>query len=344
MQLSTEPRFLITRLSAIGDCIHTVPMVHSIRAKFPNAFIAWATQGGAASLLNGLDGLDELIVVDRNWLKSWKSILSMRKKLRAYSFDVCLDPQSLTKSSCLGWLSGAKLRIGFDSPQGRELSLWLNNHKVKPARDHVIERYLELLNPLKIPARSETRLPTNIIADENMKSFLSNAIGMRSFAVINPGAGWPSKVWSPERYAQVANALADQFNLPSVVVWAGEEEKQMATEIVAGTKENYAYLACDTSLTELRILVDRASLFVGSDTGPLHLAAAVGTPCVAIFGPTDPARCGPYGERHISLHRPMPDNQQLRSNDNRAMLQIQADEVIAACRRILTENPRAASA
>lgn len=335
MNLSEQPKFLITRLSAIGDCIHTVPMVHSIRARYPKAFIAWATQGGAASLLKGLRGLDELIVVDRNWLKSLKSILSLRKRLRAYRFDVCIDPQSLTKSSALGWLSGAKTRIGFARPQGRELSLWLNPRSVVPQKEHVIERYLELLNPLNVPPKIEFHLPTDDVATDKVRSYLASQLGQRSFAVINPGAGWPSKVWSSERFAQVANALSQRLGLPSVVVWAGDEEKRMAEEIVAGTN-HCAHLACSTTLPELRILVEQASLFVGSDTGPLHLAAAVDTPCVAIFGPTNPARCGPYGREHISLHRPLADNQQLRSDDNRAMLQIEAEAVISACCEILS--------
>ena len=118
LKFNNDPRILITRLSAIGDCIHTVPLIAALRNKFPNALIGWATQPGPASLIQGLGGLDELIVVKRNWLKSWRTIRYTRAHLRQFRFDVAIDPQSLTKSSLLGWLSGAKRRIGFTKRTG----------------------------------------------------------------------------------------------------------------------------------------------------------------------------------------------------------------------------------
>ena len=150
ISLPSSPRFLITRLSAVGDCIHTVPIVHAIRDRFPNCFIAWATQNGPATLLDGLEGLDEIVRVPRDWMKSPGNWWSFRRKLRAMRFDVAIDPQSLTKSGLLGWLSGARDRIGFAKPQGRELSLLTNRCLVEPQKEHVVDRYLELLRPLGI--------------------------------------------------------------------------------------------------------------------------------------------------------------------------------------------------
>ena len=139
MQIPTQPRILITRLSAIGDCIHTVPLVTAIRKHYPRAHIAWATQGGPASLIQGIPGLDHVYQIERSWLRNLRSISHVRKLLRAGKFDVAIDPQSLTKSSLLGWLSGAKYRIGFTKGQAREASPWLNNHRVAPNTRHVVE-------------------------------------------------------------------------------------------------------------------------------------------------------------------------------------------------------------
>ena len=155
----------------------------------------------------------------------------------------------------------------------------------------------------------------------------------RDFAVINPGAGWDSKVWPWERYAEVACNLT----LPSVVVWAGDKEQAWAEQIVAHST-GQAHLAPRTSLPELAALARRARLFIGGDTGPLHIAAAVGTPCVAVYGPTNPAVCGPWGEAHCVLQvggEELGSARKAAGKMSAAMLRVTAAELLAACQALL---------
>lgn len=337
VRLGEAPRILITRLSAIGDCIHTLPVLCALRDRYPRAFIGWATQTAPAKLIEGHGDLDQLIRLDRNWFRSLASIRQVRRELRQRRFEVAIDPQGLTKSAMIGWLSGAPCRIGFARGQARELSPWLNNVAVAPQTHHVIDKYLELLTPLGIcPQGIRYGVPLDASADEAMSQFRQRAGLGRSFAVLNPGAGWDSKVWPHERYADVAQHLWRRQQLPSIVVWAGSRERHWASEVVTSADEG-AVLARDTTLPELASLLRSARLFVGSDTGPLHLAVAVGTPCVSMYGPTRPAECGPYGEKHVALQAfyQSGSGKERRGHDNRAMRAIDTEMVCRACDQML---------
>ena len=150
------PRILIVRLSAIGDVIHTMPMLCALRARFPQAVLSWAVESRAAALLEGHAALDELIVVPRGFLKSPMQLWRLARRLRSLRLDVAIDGQGLTKSALVAWLSGARRRIGFGRPRGREFSPWLNGELIYPTATHVVERNLQLLLPLGIE-RSEAR-------------------------------------------------------------------------------------------------------------------------------------------------------------------------------------------
>ena len=336
--LRNAPRILITRLSAIGDCVHTLPVVAAIQREIPDAFIGWVTQRGPASLITGAPGLDTVITVDRNWMKSWNSIRDVRRQLQEYEFDTVIDPQSLTKSSLLGWLSGARTRIGFSRGQGRELAPLIDNHRIVPKKEHVVARYLELLLPLGITNPKVTfPLPSPQAAIDTVDRFLRQQ-SLDRFVLLNPGAGWNSKLWPHERYATVANHLRRKHGVGSIVLWAGDRERAWAETIVAQSEPTV--LAPDTSLPELAELCRRATLFVGSDTGPLHLAAAVGTRCVAMYGPTLPSVCGPWGDNHVALQARYQDgnSKQRRGDDNSAMCEIGVEAICTACDQILTED------
>ncbi len=333
-------RILISRLSAIGDCILTVPVLNALRDHFPNAFLAWIVERPTAPLLEGHSALDELIVVPRGCLKSPKTVWQLRRRLRRLQFDITIDPQSLTKSAVLARLSGARQRIGFSGEDGRELSRWLNNELISRSAEHMVDRRLELLEPLGISnAASRFELPIYEAASEAMRQFLSRSGGGDRFALINVGAGWPSKLWPAEGFGVVASHLSRTHGMPSVVIWAGEQERdwaQRAVETAAGT----ATLAPQTSLTELAELARRAVLFVGCDTGPMHISAAVDTPCVALFGPTLPSVCGPYGEAHLTVqafHQKSVGSRQQRNADNLAMRAIQTSDVCKACDTVVTQ-------
>jgi heptosyltransferase I len=339
--MERSPRILITRLSAIGDCILTLPMLCALRRQFPNSLLAWATQPGPAKLLQGHAGLDELIVVDRGWLKSPRTLWGLRRRLRSFRFDVTIDPQGLTKSSALAWLSGARRRIGFASPRGRELSVWLNNDLQRAERPHLVDCQLDLLTCLGVtPGEVQFAVPSDAVAIQAMAAFLEQARTGPEFAVINPGAGWDSKLWPPERFAALAARLGQRFGLPSIVVWAGQRERGWAQEIHAGA-QGQAVLAPPTSLPELAALLRQARLLISADSGPMHLAAAVGTRCVGLFGPTRPEACGPYGPGHaiVQAYYQAGTSRQRRQAENLAMQAIDVESVLAACERLLGRMP-----
>jgi len=339
-----DPRILIVRLSAIGDCLHTLPVLCALRERRPQAFLGWLVEGRSGDLLREHPALDELIIVPRGWLKSPRIIWQLRRRLRMLRFDVAIDVQGLTKSAIAARLSGAPRRIGMTGVDGRELSPWLNNEHVEPRATHIVDRNLELLGPLGVTAPQVKFGLPRPAADESRATGIIAEAGLEAgFAVINPGAGWPSKLWPPERFAAVARYLGHDRGLASLVVWAGPQEKAMAETIVAAG-EGYARMAPATTLTDLSAVVRRARLFVGSDTGPLHLAAAVGTPCVALFGPMPAERNGPYGAGHAVLQKVSlgGSSRSRRTAGPESMLAISVEDVARACDSILGRRCKAA--
>lgn len=332
------PRILIIRLSAIGDVIHGLPVLCALRQALPSAFLGWVVEGRAGDLLEGHPALDALVRVPRRWLKSPREVLQLRRRLRELEFDTTIDLQGLTKSGIAAWLSGASRRIGKAGADARELSRWLNNELVPCGGRHVIEHYLDLLRPLGIQSPTvRFDLPERTDDARMADAFLQGeGLNRGRFALLNPGAGWPSKLWPAERYGQLARHLAARYGLPSVAVWGGDEERPLAEAIVAASG-HHARLAPRTSMTELAALCRRAALFVGSDTGPMHLAAAVGTPTVSLHGPSRAEWCGAYGPQNIRLQSSYePDEAYKRHGaDAAAMRAITLAQVSAACDDIL---------
>jgi heptosyltransferase-1 len=334
-------RFLISRLSAIGDCIHSAPVLCALREAYPTAFIAWVVEGRNGELLRGHPALDELIVVKRGWLKSFSAVRALRRQLRDLRFDVAIDTQGLTKSAMVSWLSGAKTRIGYGGVDGREFSRWMNNVLITPRSTHVVDRNLELLRALEIE-RPNIRFDLPEFAEDAAAAIqMMAACNGKRFAIINPGAGWPSKLWPRDRFAAVAKHLGQQHNLISIVVWAPGIEQTWAAEIAAASA-GHAIVCPPTTLSQLAALCRHAELFVSSDTGPLHIAAAVGTPCVGLFGPMPAERNGPYGSGHITLQEMVLSG---RSRDRRnagpeSMEAISAVKACAACDQLLSARRR----
>lgn len=332
------PGILITRLSAIGDCILTLPVVCALRDHFPRARIAWAVEPLAASLIGRHRAVDETVIVPKGWLKSPRAIRSLRARLRSLDCRWTVDPQSLTKSSMLAWLSGAPNRVGFARPRGREVAPWLNNIRVTCASQHLVDASLELLRPLGVPEKPTVRfdVPTDVQAIARTERFLHTACLTGGFAVVISGVSWPSRQWPADRLGQVARHLGERHNLPTVVTWAGAREESRAREILEKSG-GHAYLAPKTDLTELAALLSKAVLVVGSDTGPLHLAAAVGTPCVGLHAVTRAESSGPYGTQHATVQVDCPRirNRRRRKRDDSAIRLITVESVYQACDRLL---------
>jgi len=332
-------RILVVRLTAIGDVVHTLPVLSALREHFPKSHLAWAVEGGAGSLLEDHPELDELIRLPRRWLKSPGEVLKLRRRFRAAPFDVAIDVQGLSKSAVVSLLSGAKNRISHAHGQARELSPWIANQRVRGRREHVVDRNLELLRPLGIHSpQVKFIVPGDMQAEGKVAQWQRAGKIPERFSLLNPGAGWPSKIWPAERFAEVAKHLGKQ-GLMSVVLWAGEQEKKWASQIVRQSR-GHADLAPATSLRELATLCRCATLFVASDTGPLHLAAATGTPCVGLFGPMPAKRNSPYGKEHIAIQQVCltGSSRRRRNANDSSMRAISVEAVQAGCDQLLSQE------
>jgi lipopolysaccharide heptosyltransferase I len=341
-----SPRILILRLSALGDVILSLPVLCALRRAFPQAWIAWAVQQGPGRILADHPDLDERILVPKHWLLQPRAILALRRHLRSRRFDWAIDIQGLTKSAALGWLARASRQVTFATRDARELSPYLATDLVFPRKAHVVERNLELLQVLGIrEAPAEFRLPHWPAAAETARQIRQHLGCTGPFAILNPGAGWPSKLWPTERFGRVAFHLQVRWQLPSLVLWAGAKEKNLAEQVVAAS-DGAAILAPPTGLQELAELCRQAAIFISADTGPLHLAAAVGTPCVGLYGPWPAERCGPYGLGHVAIQKMRLDapSRCRRRASPIYMNAIDVPTVCAACDQILARKLSATAA
>ena len=282
----------------------------------------------------------------------FKAFGRFRGELRSCRYDAAIDVQGLTKSGLVAWLSGARQRIGFrggPAMGSRELnSLFLNRRfAVGPTVTHVVDRNLALTGASGLAGVNEPvaewRLPD--YAEPEVLDFLErHGLSAGGYAVVSPGTIWRTKHWPPDRFAAAVRRLGRERGLPVVVVWAGEAERRAAEKIVAGAvagDNQPVFLAPPTDLRELATLLRHAALFLGCDSGPAHLAAALRIPCVSVFGPTDPARNGPYGPRSTSVElAPRLDCQPCwrrtcSRGDFACLERLDADRVVEACLRTL---------
>jgi lipopolysaccharide heptosyltransferase I len=329
--MSTEPspRILISRMSAIGDTILTMPVACALRQHFPNAFLAWVVEKKAAPMIRKHPTLDRVIELERGWFTSPRGIRSARQILRAHQFDVSIDCQGLTKSALAGWLSGASKRIGYAGKHGGELSRVLNNTLVKPVFTHLTDRSLELLIPLGITApKVKWRMPIPETA-RNWSQRWRRTIEAPRLAVLNPGATAHSKMWEPDRFGATARYLSDRYGYRSIVVWGNSGERAMAEQIVVHSRGT-ATIAPDTDLHHLAALIAVSDLFISGDTGPLHMAVAVGTPTIGLYGSTRPGDSGPYGQIALQKAYESGSRRHRRKADNTAMRQIHVRHVCEA--------------
>lgn len=348
-------RLLIVRLSAMGDVIHTLPAAQALRRAFPDAMIGWLIEERWAELLcapgtrrRGLRSAQRPLV---DWvhavnLAGWRKSLSpiatllstaqqiakVWNDVRSTRYDVAVDLQGAMRSAVLARWSGAQIVYGAAEPRESPASLWYTRSVI--ARGvHVVEQNLSVAEAVaeqKLPL-PRVEFPQDLEVEQRMERRLTEA-RVGTFAILNPGAGWGAKRWPAERYGFVARALAKDG--VRAILNYGPGEENLAREAEAASDGAAKAMKC--SITELIALTRRAQLFIGGDTGPLHLAAALQVPVAAIFGPTDPARNGPYGKRSIVLRNPASPTTHARNpHPDEAMLEIGVDEVVDAARRLL---------
>lgn len=305
----------IVKLSSLGDVVHALPVASALRAHAPEWRLTWIVERREAGLLRGNPALDRVVAVDtRGWRRARRfgatarAVLELGRVVRALGearFDVALDLQGLLKSGVLTAITRAAVRIGFAPRHCREpLSAFFANRRVAPpsAARHVVDRYLALLAPLGVrPGTPEFPLPSDAAAEARIDDFFT-AAGLKprdGLVVLNPGAGRPDKRWPVTSFRALARRLADE-GAAVLIVW-GPDEEGAARQIVDAVPRGRVVLAPPTNLDELIAVLRRASVVVAGDTGPLHLAAALGTRCVGLYGPTSAVRNGPYGEHHRAL-------------------------------------------
>jgi heptosyltransferase-1 len=344
-------RLLIVRLSAMGDIIHTLPAAYALREAYPNATIGWLVEERWVELLCApgapLRGPRSLqrpladwvhIVNLRGWPKSLATIATLQQiatvwnDVRAARYEVAVDLQGAIRSALLARWSGAKAVYGAVEARESPASMLYTRTAVAHG-SHVIEQNVSVVEAV---AQQKMKIcgvefPRDPEGEARIDRRLSEQ-GMGNFAILNPGAGWGAKRWPAVRYGQVAGKLASE-GVRSIVNY-GPGEESLAREVEAAGAGAAKAMKC--SITELVSLTRRARLFVGGDTGPMHLAAALGVPVVAIFGPTDPTRNGPYGTRSIVLRNPASSTSHTRrSQPDDGLLEIGTERVVAAVRELL---------
>ncbi len=307
----------LVKLSSLGDIVHALPVATALRAARPDARITWLVEARNALVLRDHPAIAETIAVDtRRWRRARSpravvttlhEIAGLCRHLRARRFDVALDAQGNLKSGVVTAATRAAIRVGFTAVRCREPlnALFTNRHVTPPAHArHVVDQYLALLAAIGVapPGRGAFDLPYDAAAAARIEETFA-AAGLKNgdrIVVLNPGAARPEKRWPVERFAELAAGVVREGVGRVVVLWGPGE----VADARAIAERGGGVLAPPTDLAGLTSVLRRASVVVSGDTAPLHLAAALGVPCVGLFGPTSAVRNGPYGDGHRTLQAP----------------------------------------
>jgi len=283
---------LVVRLGALGDLVHALPAAAAMRAAWPGATIDWLVDARYAALLELVPIVDRAVVISR---RAGRSLPAVVRELRRAHYDLAIDFQGLLKSAALARAAGAGETVGFVAAQLREpaAAVFYTRRVRGDDSGHVVRKNLSMVESLGASV-SEVSAPLKVTASA-VPGQVRERLGLDAtgrFAVLNPGAGWPNKQWPAERYGALALHLRERHGMPSIVTW-GPNERALAGEVAAASG-GAAQLAPAATIGDLIELSRAAALFVSGDTGPMQLAAAVGTPVVGVFGPTNPLRNGSW--------------------------------------------------
>lgn len=328
-------KILIIKLRYIGDVLLATPTARAIKAARPDVQITMLVNRGTEDVLLGNPDLDEVLILHKGSLvEQWRLI----SHVRGARFDTVIDLTDGDRSAWLSRLSGAHMRIGFNDEQRWRGRLY--SHVVRSAACHRIERDQEVLRPLGIPAVDN--IPRLFLSpdDERQAAGLLARHGMAPtspFAILQPGARYWFKAWPAERFASLADRLAGTFGY-RVVICGSEQDRQVATHIASLAVTKPIVFAGEASLRVFASLAEKAALFVGNDSGAMHIAAAFGTPIVALFGPSNPAEWGPRGSRAEVIYKGVDCRSCFHPacgrGEQNCMRQISVDEVLMAVRRV----------
>lgn len=327
-----EPRFLVLRLGSLGDIVHTFPAVSALRESFPGAEIIWLTHPRWKFLV------ESSALASQVWAVETRSVGSLRKiieTLRGAHWDAAIDYQGLWKSAALALFGGIRRRIGFSAETIREFGVPIfYTDRVRCVTTHIADQNGEL----SVRAGTRNRVaPIHLRVPEQDDCGIREhlrSLGLDRYVVLSPGGGWRSKCWPPDRFGKLCRLIRDKLGLRCVVNYGpGEDDLALAVRECSGGAGPVPY---NGPLGPLMALLQNADCIVGGDTGPLHLAVALGTPAVAIYGPTDPARNGPYQSDAIVLRaRGVVRTHSRIDAPHPSILQISIDDVFEAVRRRL---------
>lgn len=295
---------VVVKMSAIGDVIHALPVSYAIKETFPECHLTWVVENSCRDLVTHNPYIDEVIAFPKRDFRSLAGLLHnlppLKRQLTARPYDAALDLQGLFKSAVIVYLSQAKKTLGFCNM--RELSNLMSSPVCGPHREgHIVERYLDVARSLGC-AVNKVCFPIQITADEaTAAGNIASQAGLsldKNYVVLAPGANWSNKRWPTTYFAQVCNRLIEHQVIPVLIGAASDQV--LADSITAHTPVPPINLIGCTSLMELAAIIEQAQAFVGGDTGPMHLAAALGRSVVGLYGPTDINRNGPYGQQHFA--------------------------------------------
>lgn len=325
-----DSRFLVVRLGSLGDIVHTFSAVAGLRKSFPNSDIIWVTHPRWKFLVESSSLASEVWPVETRSLSSLRATLG---RIRHEHWDASIDYQGLWKSASLPFLGGVKRRIGFSAETIREYAVpILYSERVRCTAVHIADQNGEL------SAQAGAGIPVTDFClrisedDANAVRTQFQKVDLERYIVLSPGGGWRSKCWPPEHFGALCRKIRESLGLRCVVNYGpGEDDLVAAIRACSGDADPLPY---DGALGPLMAVLRQAVCIVGGDTGPLHLAVALGTPAVALFGPTDPARNGPYRGRAIVLRSPHARTSHKRSDrTDPSMLEISVDAAFDAVRR-----------
>lgn len=340
---------LIVKMSAIGDVIHTLPALNALREHFPDAHIAWLVEEAASGIVESHQAVDRVLISKRQrWLKGLlgpsclenvKGIFRFVKELRDTTYDWVIDFQGLLKSAIMVGLCRGKQRIGYDKT--REFSYVVLDERVPPydMDKHAIFRYVNLIKHLGV---NTFDVKFNIPLGEKEKSNVRRMLRQKgwnkqSIVAINPAAKWDTKLWEAENFSRLADMLIE--GLGCFVIFTGNKrDKKEITKIISKMHNACIDFSGQTDLGDLAVLYDMSKCLVSTDTGPMHLAAAVGTLVVALFGPTAPWRTGPFGDGHEVLRADLSCSPCFKKKCDTlsCMRNISVDQVFGSVERIMT--------
>ena len=291
---SSDPKKILLILhGSIGDVTRALPLASVLRKGFPRSYIAWSIEPTSRPLLEHNPAIDQIILFDR--VRGWTALAPFLRQIREEHFDLVLDLQRILKSGLISRATGAPRRIGFNRADAKELNWVFNNLHIEALGETTpkIEHYFKFTDYLGLPRDAPQ---WDFCLSANERAAVQNHISFikRSFAVLFVGTRWQSKRWFATQIARCADLLHDRYSL-DVVFLGAKSDKQLADEAMRESKTTARNLVARTSLREAIGIIERAKLAIGPDTGLMHIAAAVRTPVISLWGATRPQRTGPYG-------------------------------------------------